>query len=589
MKLKSVQIFPNGINGLETDELIFGDNITQLLGPNGCGKTPIIQSIAFCLGYPSVFRNEIYEKCNHVILNIEINNRIFKIKRIFSRDVDIKVDDCSGSTHRFFSEKEYSKYIFECIGFKVSNLVSTKKAITTPYLSTVLPFFYVDQDDGYAGIYCPPKKFILDQFSEMVRVIFELPVKNSFDEKKERLAAKERLEYLDKSVKEQSRRVELARSSISNFSKNSDELAAEILRLELELEDLKREGASQDDSTSSLDRLISMHKKNYHAIESELNELYIRRRSVEKIIEEINTEINTLNLNEEARRVFLSFGEICGSKRCQLFSASSDSYGKNLLYLKDQLKDLERNDSVDQVMVDKLTQEKNNLQNRILELVTERNNIIEKSEIASIVNAVSELKNEIFSLQGNLDCIKEYEVVSKKYSSVIIERDKALEYYDSFGSSRSLSPDIIRFRSDLRQCFLNWIDNLRTTNVSKDITFADDFAPVLGREIVSQLKGSTRVRTVLAFHAAILELAAKSNSAFKFLILDTPKQHEIHNDDLDRYFKELKMLCKKFSIQIVFSTTEYEYFGDVDDMQWTPQYLGVEQKMFMRKLEEYDI
>ncbi len=61
MKLINIQIFPNNQLGWRSDLLRFGDNITQLFGPNGCGKTPIVQSIAYCLGYPSVFRNDIYD------------------------------------------------------------------------------------------------------------------------------------------------------------------------------------------------------------------------------------------------------------------------------------------------------------------------------------------------------------------------------------------------------------------------------------------------------------------------------------------------------------------------------------------------
>ncbi|WP_206538740.1 hypothetical protein, partial [Aeromonas finlandensis] len=63
-------------------------------------------------------------------------------------------------------------------------------------------------------------------------------------------------------------------------------------------------------------------------------------KGIAQLTHEINTEIDTLNLNEEARRVFLSFNEICGSSCCQLFNSSSNSYSKNLLYLKDQIKDL---------------------------------------------------------------------------------------------------------------------------------------------------------------------------------------------------------------------------------------------------------
>lgn len=586
MKLTSLQIFPNGSNGWGTGLFRFGEHITQLLGPNGCGKKPIIQSIAYCLGYPCVFRNDIYERCNHVILTVELNGATLKLKRIYNRnDVDIEVTEPNGSKQRFFDERDYSKYIFELLGIQTSNLLSVGNTITTPYLATVLPLFYVDQDNGYSGIYCPQSRFIKDQFSEMMRMLFKLPVKHSFDAKKAKIEAKRKLDFLDKKVKEQSLQVDLAKESIAGSNKSQDELSAEILNLERELEDLKGQGVNQDDVTNSFDRLIGTYKNSLHEIEFELNELLKRRGSVAKIVAEINTELNTLNLNEEARRVFLSFEEICGSKKCQLFSASSDSYGKNLLYLKDQLKDLGRNDNRDEIMIERLGQEKLNLQSLIVKIVDERNATLRQSGISSAVNAASELKNEIFRIQHILKEVEEYEIIKERYFDVILNRDKALENYEAFGVLRSTNPNLIRLRTDLRQLFLDWMEELHTTNVSRDVTFIDDFAPVLGNEPISQLKGSTKVRTILAFHAAILELAGEFGSSFKFLILDTPKQHEIHNVDLDRYFCALKKICKKYELQIVFSTTEYEYGRDAQDEQWTPPYPGEEQNMFMRKAQ----
>jgi recombinational DNA repair ATPase RecF len=41
MNLLTLQIFPKGLDGWMSDELHFGNHITQLFGPNGCGKTPL--------------------------------------------------------------------------------------------------------------------------------------------------------------------------------------------------------------------------------------------------------------------------------------------------------------------------------------------------------------------------------------------------------------------------------------------------------------------------------------------------------------------------------------------------------------------
>lgn len=586
MKLINLQIFPIGNQfGWQSDLLEFGDNITQLFGPNGCGKTPIVQSIAYCLGFPCVFRNDIYDHCNFAILTINTPKGILKLKRIYSKDTDIEVFEPNGQRQRFHDEKDYSAYIFEWLDIVTSNLISNSNKLTPPYLSSMLPIFYLDQDDGYSKFYCPPSNFIKDQFSEMMRMIFDLPVKNSFDAKKDKIKAKDRLDYLDKQVEVHSRRVHIAKQDVTAMSKSSNEITEEISVFESEIEQLKSSGASHDDSIGALDRLISSHRRSMREISNEIYEISKRYKGITQIVHEINTEIDTLNLNEEARRVFLSFKEICGASHCQLFSSSSDSYSKNLLYLKDQIKDLERNTAAEKVKIEKLESQYESIEGIVKTLVDERNSSINKSEISALVDAISEIKNQIFDLQSLRSDIDKVEILEKKYFEVILERDRAIGVYQSFTSERSSIPNLIRIKADLRQTFLKWLDVIHTTNISHDITFKDDFTPVLGSETISQLKGSTRIRAVLAFHAALLEVMGKHERfCFKFIILDTPKQHEIHNDDLNRYLKALKTLCLEHGFQIIFSTTEYHYDGDMLDVEWEPKYPGKDQKMFLQPL-----
>lgn len=582
MKLISIKIFASGQLGWQSDLLEFGENITHLFGPNGCGKTPIVQSIVFCLGYPSVFRNDIYENCAYVELKVETGKGCLTIKREYSRDVDIEVVEPSGNLQRFFDEKEYSTYLFEWMGMQTSNLVTNSNKVTAPYLATMIPIFYLDQDEGYSGIYCPPNNFIKDQFSEMMRMIFGLPEKNSFDKKKERIEAKERLDYLDHVVEKHSRQVNAANETASAISKSSGDLTVGIQTLESEMEQLKGSGASHDDSIGVIDRLISSHHALMRDVSSEIAEINKRSNSIGQIINEIETEINTLNLNEEARRIFLSFDEICGSGNCQLFSRSSESYSKNLLYLKDQIKDLERNTEIDAIKAEQLKREKSHLEVQIKTAVDERNKTIEKSEISALVDAISALKNQIFELQSQRSEVEKAEKLKTRHYELLSQREEALSRYQSFSTDGVSIPELIYLRADLRKYFLEWLDKLHTSNISRDITFKDDFVPILGQESISQLKGSTRVRAVLAYHAAVLELMAQhGSSGFGFLVMDTPKQHEIHNDDLDRYVQALKALSAKHGMQVIFSTTEYHYQGDEFDKEWNPKYPGEEQKMFL--------
>ncbi|EGR3425543.1 hypothetical protein DMC27_17820, partial [Vibrio parahaemolyticus] len=85
-----------------------------------------------------------------------------------------------------------------------------------------------------------------------------------------------------------------------------------------------------------------------------------------------------------------------------------------------------------------------------------------------------------------------------------------------------------------------------------------------------------------AYHAALMEvLLEQEGNNINFVIFDTPKQHEIHDDDLDNFMSDIKKLCSKHSLQFIFSTTEYKYFGDEKDEKWVPKYPGLEQNMFL--------
>ena len=583
MKLVSVEIFPKGNNGWKSEKLDFGKHITQLYGPNGCGKTPLVQSIAFCLGYPCVFRNDIYERCNYVVLEVTTSKGFLSLKRFFSRETDIAVTEPTGIEQRFFDEESYSAYIFEWLGVETNTLVSVGNKPTSPYLSTLLPIYYLDQDESYSKVYNSQNNFIKDQLSEMIRMLFRLPVKNSFDKKKARIQAKDILNYQDRRVEAMKKQVDLAKHEARSINKKPKELISEIKGLNGELEQLKTSSTTHDDTLEIFDKIIAGHKSTIRNIDADLSAIEKRRTGIQRIVTDINTEIETLNLNEEARRVFLSFSEICGADNCQLFSQSSDAYSKNLLYLKDQIKDLERNTKIDESVFEQLKSQRKQVRIGIQSLVDERNASIEKSEISALVDVISGLKTQIFELQSQLSELEKIELYEEKHFEAKNERNNAYEKYKSIGSVKSSSPELFKLRSNLGQLLIKWVDKLRTKNISKDISFVDDFIPVLGSESVSQLKGSTRIRVVLAYHAALFELLVKRDDRpFSFMILDTPKQHEIHNDDLDQYMTELKILAKENGVQIVFSTTEYHYEGDETDREWIPRFHGEEQNMFLK-------
>lgn len=590
MRLIKLQIFPKGRDGWASEELLFADHITQIYGPNGSGKTPVVQSISFCLGYPNEFRNDIYEQCNYAILSVDIAGSVYHFKRYYTKDVHIEIREPSGSLQTFFDEATHSAYLFELMGFEANELVDVRSKATSPYMASLLPIFYLDQDYGYGTLYAPPSNFVKDQFSEMVRMVFRLSPKNSVDEKRERRVAKEDLDILDRRIQTLNKQLESAKFKATHIAATPEAIRAEIESLEKELEQFKNSGTYHDETLNIYDRFIAKQRAEIRHLDEQINEILKRENGITKIIEDINVEIETVSLNEGARRVFMSFDEICGSANCQLFSQSSSSYSKNLLYLKDQLKDLERNRVSDAAALAHLQQVKAHLETGIQSIIEERNTSAQKPEISALVDAISRIKNQVFELQSQLSELDHITDLEEKVFSNVVERNKAYEKLKGLSNSKSTSPELIKLKHELKELFIKWLDAIHTTNISKNITFVEDFVPVLGVETIKQLKGSTKIRTVLAYHAALIELLmSKSYRNFRFIILDTPKQHDIENQDLDGYMKTLKTLSSVSGVQVVFSTTGYHYEGNNQDIEWVPKFPGDDHLMFLKRNNGIDI
>ena len=582
MKLISIKIKGRDIVGLESEELIFGKNITEFYGPNGCGKTPLLQSISYCLGYPCKFRDDIYKLCKSATLTFTIANNTFRATRDYENTDFILTLENNEETLKFYNQADYSKHIFGLLSLSYPSLLTTQNKQSYPYLSTILPIFYLDQDLGYSKFYYSPSSFIRDQFSEMLRIVFSLPEKHSFDAKKKAINITEEIKYLDNSLAVQRRNIEIAQET--HKDKNIESIDSSIDNLKSELNELKNSKSLKNDSLFSIDAIIKKQKENLNDLKAELKFMERRESSLLQIMKEINTEIETLNLNEEAKRIFRSFEEICPSLDCKMFSRSSESYAKHLLYLKDQIKDIERSLNLDSDRHDKIEQEIIYTSKTIEDLSIMRNNIIEEEDISSVIDAISEISSMLFKLQLEKNELNKIAILEDKYVEMLNKREYALDELAGLEKNRQLIPRLAKIKTTLRDKFINWLKVLKTPNIDFNVTFENDFSPIMGYETLEQLKGSTKVRAILAYRTALIESMLELDcKSFMFAIFDTPKQHEIHYEDIDSFIIKLKSLSKQYNFQFIFSSTEYKYEGDEDDILLTPKYAGEQHNMFLKR------
>jgi hypothetical protein len=588
MKLRSLRLEPVLPSGWYSGKLAFGQHITQLFGPNGCGKTPVIQSIPYALGYKVNFRDDVIRNCESVALEVDTSSGPLTITRKFvdGSGLDVHITAQDGRDWRFYNERDYSAFLFDVLGIRTTTLTSTGNEPTEPYLATFLPLFYLDQDSGYTTLYRASASFIKDQYAEMMRLAFTLPPKNSYERQKLRIEKKSRLTLLDRAITTKSALVEDMVRDLGSSRRTRRQVQDELLLNRDRLEGLKSSRSVKSDAYHVISEIIYERRVALADAEREIRDLQVRIDGFGKIEEEIDVEVATLSLNEEARRLFASFKDICANPGCGLFLGSSDSYGKNLLYLKDQAKDLQKAMETQKARVDALKRRGEELIGEITDQERRQAELAGASEVVSLLAAISELTSTVVDLQRELRTVEALETEESALLELLNERNAIQDALANLsGSAGPADVRAIQLRGEIRDRVRHWLDVLDTKNVDRDVSVDADFDLLFGAEKVSKFHGSTLTRVILAAHTAVFEVYTKNKAnQMRFLILDTPRQQDIEAGALARYISELKKFAVAQDAQIIFSTTEYHYESRDGDVEWKPSFPGAEQAMFLGQL-----
>lgn len=584
MRLKSLQIEPLGDAGWTSQKLEFGHRTTMLFAPNGSGKTPIIRALASALGFPNKFRNDILEKCKAVVLHAESEGEPLTIRRIIgaTNNEFYATIDFKGEHTEHHSEGSFSICLFRLLGLDPPRLVSNKGEEAQPYISTLLPVFYLIQGYGYSAAYKSLNPFIEDQFAEMVRFAFGLNPKHSYDIKKSIIEEKSALEAQTRKIVAAQRVLEYQSRDVDDSDVTQAVLHRRAEDLGQQIEALRVTVDAKGTASSTITELLRQKDMQIRARQLELLELQNRVAGIEAIRAEIDGEVKTLGLNEEARRVFTSFQEICREPNCGLFLGSTESYGKNLLYLKDQIKDLQRNSLRAEIRAEQLEE-------HLAELGKERQTLVNglDSENATgfdqLVTAVQSLTKQLFDTQAELGRIEAVKDQRSKLFKLEQERNRIQDRIDGLSNTGRADIEFNKLRMKLRELTVKWMQTLVTQNVSTNVDIDLNMRFTFGGETLEVIGGgSTTIRLVLAIHAALLEAYLFDKSRpFRFLILDTPKQEELHTEDLAQYIKELEKMCEANNAQLLFSSTEYDHPTGQNDKRWLPKYKGPDKPMYL--------
>ncbi len=589
MRLKSLQIEPLGEAGWESPKLEFGHRTTMLFAPNGSGKTPIIRAFASALGFPNKFRNDILEKCKAVVLDAESEGKPLTIRRVIgaTNNEFYATIDFDGEQTEHHSEGSFSIALFSLLGLKPPRLVSNRGEEAQPYISTLLPVFYLIQGYGYSAAYRSPNPFIEDQFAEMVRFAFGLNPKHSYEVKKNLIEEKSALEAQTRKIVGAQRVLEYQSSGVDTSDASEEVLLRSVEDLTRQIDALRASVDAKGTASSTLSEMLRQKDFQIRAKQVELFDLQNRVAGIETIRAEIDGEVKTLALNEEARRVFTSFQEICRVPNCGLFLGSTESYGKNLLYLKDQIKDLERNSLRAEIRAEQL-------QGHLGELDVERRMLADNLEspttsgVDQLVTAVKALTKQLVDAQSELGRISALKSERSKLFELERERDRIQDRIDGLSNTGRADNDFKKLRLTLRELTVKWMQTLVTQNVSTNVDVDLNLRFTFGGETIETIgsggTSSTTIRLVLAIHAALFEAYLSDKARpFRFLILDTPKQEELHTADLAQYLRELEKMCEANNAQLVLSSTEYDHPTGPKDRRWLPAYRGPDKPMYLGK------
>lgn len=562
----------------------------MLFAPNGSGKTPIIRALASALGFPNNFRSAILEKSSSVVLNAESEGEKLTIRRtIGAKNTEFYATiNFNGEQTEHFSEGSFSVALFQTLGLTPPRLVSTKGEEAQPYISTLLPVFYLIQGSGYSTAYKSPNTFIEDQFVEMVRFAFGLNPKHSYEVKKTLIEEKSALEAQTRRIVAAKRVLEIQSRGIDDTDSNQAILQRRAADITSQVEGIRVSVDARGTASSTLSELLRQKDIQIRSTQVELLDLQNRVAGIEVIRAEIDGEVRTLGLNEEARRVFTSFQEICQTPNCGLFLGSTASYGKNLLYLKDQIKDLERNSTRAEIRIE-------HLQERLSELREERQMLGDKldspttSGVDRLVTAVQALTTQLVDTEAELGRIAALKNDRSKLFKLERERELIQGRIDGLNNTGRADNEFNKLRLKLRELTVKWMNTLVTQNVSRNVDIDLNLRFTFGGESLDNIGGgSTTIRLVLAIHAALFEAyLAEPSRPFRFLILDTPKQEELHTGDLAQYLTALEKMCEQNNAQLLFSSTEYDHPTGEGDKRWLPKFTGLDKPMYLGRNADY--
>lgn len=576
VRLESFQYLPRGADGWGSRLLHFGDMFTAVQGPNGTGKTPIMKGVIQGLGHEVELPPDVLARCEFAETTIKVDGRNVRLTRRLGDDFHITVQD-GDEARTYTSQAEYARWFIALFSADPPALTSKQNQEVMLYPTVLLPALWVDQDFGWTTDYWTPahRNFIQGQRQEVIRFLLGVPPRHPFRARTEFDAAKQSLERTDRAIEMQRFMVDRLRTTEQLTDNEEPRLIERRNRLRGDLDANSVAIEAIRSATSFYDREISALEAQLNEVAARVGALNKQRGQLNLVLSELDGEEDILTANVHATDLMRQF---CGREGCQMFATSERSFGRSLLFLKDQIKDLKASDRDLGRDVESAGREIERLEAAIAAKRAEREQAVTASPQAEVVSKLNSLTKELVDVELRLAKAQQYGSELQKFERLLDQREQALALV---AETRPTGVRGVTAADDARQMLSDaiqqWLVTLGTQN-TRSAHFDEDFTLFVDGSKFSPTthqSGSTRTRIVLAFHAALLEVAlTRGGNHPGWLLFDAPKQHELSQTDFDAYTDRLQVVAAKHPgrVQVVFSVADLKTQFQPGDEVWQPTF-----------------
>ncbi len=582
-RLSSLRFTGRGETPLGSAELEFGQFLTWICGPNGSGKTPVMRGLIRALGFPAPVAPDIQHHTEGVRLAFASGKHTC---RTFARSTEalslhVECDGVDGKLDaaHLQNEKEASAWVMPKMGIEPRSLKGKRGGEIPPYASVVFPAFWVDQDTGWNRAYSSSMLFVQDQREEVIRWMLGLRAKNAPEIEREYEAAKKRLKSVGASFTSERELAKTLRATApSKDVRELETLTTRREHLARELENMKSAFDNLGDAFSGIDGELHQLTNEVRVEDRRLAAIDARAERVAATAKEIDAQINIVGSNEVAAG---AFRVLCGNEACQFFRTPEESFGRRLLYLKDQLKDLGVASGVLAEERQVVLTERTLISNELESLRAERRRLAAAPAFRKTTEAIESLATRLAEMDVRIARAEQLRRCNGRVAELGVKRAAAADEVADLKPTGTRRADVkaLDARKMLADSMQTWLGILNTKNIRGATLFDERFRLLIGDELfteTSSYSGSTRTRIVLAYHAALLEVALEMDGEHPpLLLLDAPKQQELHIEDLWAYVEGLRALAaRRGGLQLVMTSTDEPGELRDGDVVWRPAYSG---------------